>query len=226
MRQLPLDLRIQDKPSFANFWPGENEMVLKATEALAAGGRGPLYLFGPSGCGKTHLLAAAVRAGADRGPCAYLSLAQASDAQWEGLEGLPATALLCVDELDALAGRPEWERRLFVLLEDLAPDRRAIFAGRTNPAGLAMTRSDLRTRLASGPVLALPALSDEAKAEALRYRAAIRGLSLNAPTAAYLLAHGPRDLRALFIVLEQLDESTLADGHRLTIPYLRAILGA
>lgn len=224
MRQLPLDLRIQDKPSFANFWPGKNDIALKAAEALAAGGRGPLYLFGPSGCGKTHLLAAAARAAIEQGPSAYLSLTQASDAQWQGLEDLPATALLCVDELDALSGRPDWERRLFVLLEDLAPGRRALFAGRTNPAGLTLTRPDLRTRLASGPVLALPALSDEAKAEALRYRAAIRGLSLNAAAAAYLLAHGPRDLRALFVLLERLDESTLADGRRLTIPYLRAIL--
>lgn len=224
MRQLPLDLRIQDKPSFANFWPGENDIVLSAAEALAVGGRGPLYVFGPSGCGKTHLLAAAVRAAADRGPCAYLSITHASDVQWEGLEDLPSTALLCVDDLDALAGRPEWERRLFVLLEDLAPDRRAILAGRSNPAGLAISRSDLRTRLASGPVLAMSALSDEAKAEALRYRAALRGLSLNAATVAYLLAHGPRDLRALFVLLEQLDQSTLADGRRLTIPYLKTIL--
>lgn len=224
MRQLPLDLRIQDKPSFANFWPGTHDVVLKAAQALAGGGRGPLYLFGPSGSGKTHLLVAAVRAAAERGPCAYLSLADATDEQWEGLEDLPAAALLCVDDVDALGARRDWERRLFVLLEDLAPGRRVLFAGRTNPAGLALTRPDLRTRLASGPVLALPALSDEGKALALRHRAALRGLSLTAAAAAYLLAHGPRDLRALFVLLEQLDESTLADGRRLTIPYLRTIL--
>lgn len=224
MRQLALDFRIRDKPSFENFWPDENAAALKAAQALVAHARGPLYLFGPGGCGKTHILVAAARAASERGACAYLSLAQASEAQWEGLADLPSTALLCVDDMDALHEQPDWEHRLFILFETLAPLRRIIVAGRTNPAGLRLARDDLRTRLASGPVLALHALSDDAKAHALRHRALMRGLSLNAASASYLLAHGPRDPRALFVLLEQLDKATLADGRRLTIPYLRAIL--
>ncbi|MHB8253161.1 MAG: DnaA regulatory inactivator Hda [Acidiferrobacter sp.] len=224
MRQLPLDLRIRDKPSFQNFWPGENAAALQASQALAVGGRGPLYLFGPGGCGKTHLLAAAAQAASEEGVCAYLALTQASEAQWEGLADIPSTALLCIDELDAVRTRPDWEHRLFVLIETLTPMRRILFAGRTNPAGLGIMRDDLRTRLASGPVLAMAALSDEAKAQALRHRALTRGLSLSAASAAYLLAHGPRDPRALFVLLEQLDQATLADGRRLTIPYLRVML--
>jgi len=224
MHQLPLDFRIRDKPSFENFWPEENGAALKATQALVAGGRGPLYLFGPGGCGKTHLLAAAARGASEEGVCAYLSLTHASDAQWEGLADLPSAALLCVDEVDVVCTRPDWEHRLFVLLEALAPRRRVILAGRTNPAGLGIVRDDLRTRLASGPVLAMRALSDETKARVLQHRALMRGLSLNAASTAYLLTHGPRDPHALFVLLEQLDKATLADGRRLTIPYLRTIL--
>lgn len=223
MRQLPLDFRIRDKPSFENFWPGGNGAALEAAQLLAAGGAGPLYLFGPGGCGKTHLLAAAARAASEHGVCAYLSLMHASDAQWEGLADLPSTALLCVDEVDLIGTRPDWQHRLFVLLETLAPQRRVLLAGRANPAGLGIDRDDLRTRLASGPVLAMGALSDEAKAQVLQHRATIRGLSLNDASAAYLLTHGPRDPHALFVLLEQLDQATLADGRRLTIPYLRMI---
>ncbi len=223
-RQLPLDLSVRDRPSFENFWAGENGTAFEAARSLAAGHVGPLYLFGPEACGKTHLLVAVARAAQGRGPCAFLSLASAPPAAWEGLVDLPQESVVCVDDMDALADHADGERRLFVLFEALAPRRRIVLAGRSNPAGLAVSRDDLRTRLASGPIVAMQRLSDEAKAQALRHRASLRGLSLNDAASAYLLAHGPRDPRALFLLLEDLDRETLADGRRLTIPYLRAML--
>lgn len=224
MYQLPLDIRVSDQPSFENFWAGENGSALETVRSVVKGGRGPVYLFGPEACGKTHLLAAAARLAGETGPCIYLSLDHVSDIQWEGLAEAPAEALVCVDDMDALGQHPDGERHLFVLFETLAPLRRAVFAGRSNPAGLGIFRDDVRTRLASGPVLAMRSLSDEAMAQAISYRAALRGLSLSAAASAYLLAHGPRDPRALFALLEQLDRETLADGRKLTIPYLRQVL--
>ena len=223
-RQLPLDLSVRDRPSFENFWAGDNGEALAAARALAQGRAGPLYLFGPEACGKTHLLAAVARALQGSGPCAFLSLAHASAMSWETLADLPPGSTVCVDDMEALAGHADGERRLFVLFEALAPARRIVLAGRSNPAGLSVARDDLRTRLGSGPIVAMRRLSDEAKAQALRHRASLRGLHLNDAACAYLLAHGPRDPRALFALLEDLDRETLADGRRLTIPYLRAIL--
>lgn len=223
-RQLPLDLSVRDRPSFANFWAAENGAALAAARALAQGRPGPLYLFGPEGCGKTHLLAALARAVSESGSCAFVSLAHTSEAAWESLADLPPDSTVCVDDMEALARHVDGERRLFVLFETLAPARRIALAGRSNPAALSVARADLRTRLASGPVVAMRRLSDEAKAQALRHRASLRGLDLSDAASAYLLAHGPRDPQALFTLLEDLDRETLVDGRRLTIPYLRAIL--
>ncbi|WP_298134691.1 DnaA regulatory inactivator Hda [Acidiferrobacter sp.] len=223
-RQLPLELLARDRPSFENFWAADNGAALSAAQAVALGRPGPLYLFGPKGCGKTHLLVAAARAAQAHGPCAYLSLASLSPAAWEGVADLPHDSVACIDDVEALAGDAEGERRLFVLFEMLAPARRLVLAGRSNPAGLPVAREDLRTRLASGPIVAMHRLSDEAKAQAVRHRAALRGLHMGDAASRYLLAHGPRDPRALFALLEDLDRETLADGRRLTIPYLRAIL--
>ena len=223
-RQLPLDLSVRDRPSFENFWAAENGAALAAARALAQGRPGPLYLYGPEGCGKTHLLAAVARAVEGGGPCAFLSLAHISPMGWQSLADLPPDSTVCVDDMEALAGHADGEQQLFVLFETLAPARRIVLAGRSNPAGLSLVRDDLRTRLASGPIVAMRRLSDEAKAQALCHRASLRGLHLNDAACAYLLAHGPRDPRALFALLEDLDRETLADGRRLTIPYLRAIL--
>ncbi len=224
MRQLPLQFAVADKPSFANFWVGANAVAHAAARALAAGGRGPLYVFGPSGCGKTHLLVAAARDAGTNGPCRYLSLADTGEAAWQALADVPRDALVCLDDVQAAASCPEREGRLFALFEALSPARRILLAARANPAGLAWSREDVRTRLLSGPVLALQGLEDADKARAVQYRARERGLALSDASAAYLLAHGPRDLRALFVLLERLDHATLADGRSLTIPYLREVL--
>lgn len=225
MRQLPLDLSMRDRPSFENFWAAENGAALEAARKLAEGRPGPLYLFGPEACGKTHLLAAVARQVQETGgACAFLSFAHTPSAAWEGLADLPPDCTVCVDDMDALAGQGEGERRLFVLFEALAPARRLVLAGRSNPAGLPVVREDLRTRLASGPIVAMRRLSDEAKVQALRHRAGLRGLRLSDAAGAYLLTHGPRDPRALFALLEALDRETLADGRQLTVPYLRGIL--
>ncbi len=223
-RQLPLDLSLKDRPSFANFWPGENHTALEAARAVAAGGYGPLYLFGPAGSGKTHLLAAIAREVQAREPCAFVSLAEARTGEWWGLEDLAPDTVVCIDGVDAVAGDPAGEARLFVLLEALAPARRLVLAGRSNPAGLGIVRADVRTRLASGPVIAMRRLSDEARRHALQHRARLRGLVLTEGASLYLLAHGPRDLKALFALLDELDQATLADQRRLTVPYVRAAL--
>ncbi len=52
-------------------------------------------------------------------------------------------------------------------------------------------------------------LDDDGRIEALRLRAAQRGLQLPYETSEYLLKRMPRDLRSLFEILDQLDEASL-----------------
>ena len=60
--------------------------------------------------------------------------------------------------------------------------------------------------------------------EALRLRAAQRGLQLPAETLEYLLKRMPRDLRSLLGILDELDEASLVAQRRLTIPFIRDAL--
>jgi len=60
--------------------------------------------------------------------------------------------------------------------------------------------------------------------EALRLRAAQRGLQLPPETSEYLLKRMPRDLRSLFEILDELDEASLIAQRRLTIPFIRDAL--
>jgi DnaA-homolog protein len=67
-------------------------------------------------------------------------------------------------------------------------------------------------------------LDDEGRVEALRLRAAQRGLELPVETSEYLIKRMPRDLRSLFNVLDELDEAALVAQRRLTIPFIRDAL--
>jgi DnaA family protein len=44
-------------------------------------------------------------------------------------------------------------------------------------------------------------------------------------TASYLLRRLPRDMPALFDLLDQLDEASLAAQRKLTVPFVKSVLG-
>ncbi len=223
MRQLPLDLSLKDPPSFANFWQGSNAESWAAARQLAEGGVGPLYLWGPSQCGKTHLLTAAARLAAETGaPCAYVSCESAP--LWATLADLPADALVCIDGLEHAAGQPDEEQALFLVFETFVPGRRLLLAATGNPKTLPVAREDLRTRLASGPVIHMVTPTHDDLVSILVERARHRGLELTQEGARYLLSRSPREPRRLIEQLAGLDRAALADGRRLTLPFLRAWL--
>ena len=83
---------------------------------------------------------------------------------------------------------------------------------------------DWRSRAAACIVYQLQELDDAGRMEALRLRAAQRGLQLPPETSEYLLKRVPRDLQSLFGILDQLDEASLAAQRRRTIPFIRDAL--
>jgi DnaA family protein len=84
---------------------------------------------------------------------------------------------------------------------------------------------DLRSRLATGLVYQLTSMSDQQKQQALILQAQSRGLSMSDEVAQYLLRHYGRDMPALMTVLQQLDKASLQAKRRLTIPFVRQVLG-
>jgi len=73
-------------------------------------------------------------------------------------------------------------------------------------------------------VYQLRELDDAGRIEALRLRAAQRGLELPPETCEYLMRRVPRDLGSLFDILDRLDEASLMAQRRLTVPFIRVAL--
>jgi hypothetical protein len=120
---------------------------------------------------------------------------------------------------------PDWNAaifRLHTLLQDGAG--RLVVASNAPPASLPFTLPDLRSRLLAADVHQLTELDEAGQCEALRLRAASRGLELSEEAALYLVHRLPRDMHSLFAVLDQLDEASLAAQRKLTVPFLRTAL--
>lgn len=220
MKQLALGVRLRAEAVFDSFAPGPNAEIIAA---LQRPGTDPLWLWGARGTGKTHLLQAVCAAGG--ATAAYFPLSRQINLPPEALLGFESSRVLCVDDVDAVAGDAQWERALFQLFNESAELRtRLIFAAAAAPRSLPWVLEDWRSRAAACVVYQLRELDDAGRIKALQLRAAQRGMDLPGETAEYLLRRMPRDLPYLLGLLDELDEASLAAQRRLTIPFIRDAL--
>lgn len=224
--QLPLNLRLRDGSSFENFLPASNrEAVERLRLTVQARVSAFLFFWGESGSGKTHLLQAACRSmQAQASDAAYVPLANIDELSTALLEDRERAAVVCLDDVDRVAGDVAWETALFALCERVrAAGGRLVASGRAPPLQLGLRLPELATRLAWGPVYQLRSLSDAEKIEAVRLRARNRGLEMSSEVAHYILKRFPRDMASLFDLLERIDRLALSSQRRVTIPLIREL---
>ncbi len=224
MSQLVLPLRLADHAVFASFLDDGNEMLVATLADIAAGdGDQGCWLWGTASTGKTHLLQAVCDRAGDRS--VYLPLLDLADAGPVILDGLAARELVCIDDLDRVAGDRGWEVALFNLCNELQETGgQLIVAANSAPRECGFDLADLTSRLSRLPVFQLQTLDEQQRVAALKLRARHRGLKLPDDTAAYLLKRSRRDMGSLYALLDKLDLEALRAQRRLTIPFVRDVL--
>ncbi len=227
--QLPLALRYPPDQRLETFHARDASLVAQLQAfAGGAGGRGAMLLVGPAGTGKTHLaLAACAAADAAGLRAGYLPLANAAGRLGEALDSLHTLDLVALDGLEAAAGDREDEVALFHFHNRMHDaGRRLLYTAQAAPDALPLGLPDLRSRLAQCTRVALERLDDEGRGEVLRLRARRRGLQIDEAAIDWLLRHAGRDLSGLTGLLDRLDRASLAAQRRITVPFLRQVLGA
>ncbi len=228
MKQNILRLNPQEIYCFDNFYFGENTELASALLDLVQNTTTDyLYLCAPSGEGKSHLLMATQQAAQQAGKqVAYFALdVLVSDANPVILEGAEQADIVCLDAMESVAGYPDWEEAVFHLFNRLkASGSQLLVAASAIPSDMVLSLADLRSRLETGTHYQLSALMDSDKQQALQKQAAYRGLSLADNVADYLLRHYGRDMVGLMAVLKRLDEASLAEKRRLTIPFIQQVI--
>ncbi len=227
-RQLPLGLQLQASARFSSFLAGPNDELIGQLKQTASGtGESFFLLWGAAGSGKSHLLQASCHLAADRErTVAYVSMKDIPDLGPELLEGWENYQLVCVDDIHLIAGQQRWEEALFNLYNRIRERRGSLIVSSISiPAGHAFRLPDLVSRLGWGLVYQLHPLNDEQRLAALQQRARLRGCEMPAETGRYLLRRLPRDMPALFELLDRLDEASLVAQRKLTVPFVKSVLG-
>jgi DnaA-homolog protein len=201
MKQLLLDIQPRVAPSIENFVIGRNAEAIHSLKQAIDGDSNVhfLYFWGESGSGKSHLLAAASEL-----------------AKQHNLK------LRCVDDVQLLDGHQQIQ--LFNDYNEARERHEMLIAtGQASPSQMGL-REDLATRLAWGLTYQLHPLNDLEKAQALKNYAHQKGFSLPEEVIDYCLTYLRRDLRTLMATLQALDEWSLTEKKRITVPLIKQLL--
>lgn len=221
---LPLEGRRPDR--FEDFVPGRNGAVLQALQELVPAGGRCLFLSGAAGSGKTHLLNAACNQLNEQGRQAfYIALGRLPEQAAAGLADLDYMDLVCVDDIDLIAGQRSWEEALFHCFNRLREQGGSLVVSSSKPlSALEFSLPDLASRLAWDLRLQLQLLDDAGKAEVMQRWARSHDIHLPEEVQNYLLSRGARELPALLALLAALREAALSSKRRITIPLAREVL--
>lgn len=225
MDQLPLGLRLADRAVFETFWPRGNEQLLEHLKQVALGGAGVTWLAGPHASGKSHLLQATCALAPAARRCGFFPLSQLQGLGPAALEGLPRLDLVCLDDLQLVAGKAEWEQALFGLHRELEESGGSLIAAAPEPpALLPWGLKDLGSRFTGAAIQTLRPLDEAGQRDALMLRARVRGFELPEEVARWLQRRYPRDMGTLYQLLDTLDSAALIAQRRLTLPFIRSVL--
>lgn len=226
-QQLALAIQLNDEAKLADFCWGNNLLLQQKLHDLMENKEDrPLYLWGNSGSGKSYLLQACCQAKNNTQSAIYLPLNILREWGPQVIDGIEGQALICIDDIEAIAKDPAWEEALFHLYNRTYDQQQTtlIIAGRYPPTNLAISLADLRSRLSWGLVLQLYELEDEDKIKTLQLQANKRGLKLPTPVGQFLLNRCARNMHDLHVLLDALDNASLSAQRKITIPFVKQIL--
>ena len=226
--QLPLQFEFRANQTFDDYFPGNNQVIFDQLRRFATDKSGQyIYLWGSTGYGKSHLLQACCHAAAQIGLSSLcLDFKDFIEKDPALLVGFEVIDMVCLDNIDALVGHEDWELALFNFFNrHHESGKKLLLSATCPPNALPLKLPDLQTRINWGLCLNLKPFGDNDKIAALVYKAQQKGFDISPQVARFLLNHYDRKLASLWQMLDKLDSASLAAKRKLTIPFLKAVMG-
>ena len=216
-QQLPLRLRLEGHTSLDDYIGSAADKLLQLEQLI--------YLNGAPGCGKSHLLQGLChRALQESESALYLPMLATLDSSI--LIGLESVSLVCLDDIDDVISERPWQIAMFHLINACRDNDTKLVLSATVPVGsIAIELSDLDSRLKAAYLVSTGTLDDDEKLEVIRLKAERRGFDMDREVCAFILSRSQRDMHHLARLVDQLDEETLRQQRKVTIPFVKIALG-
>lgn len=231
-QQLSLRINLNDDATFENFFLQEKDSNRQVStvlcDQLLSGEQPFIYLWGANGSGVSHLLQASCHQASTKGLSAqYLPLGELMDyPPQQLLENLEQLSLVCLDDIQVISGNSEWENGLFDLFNRIRQVEGCLLLGANCSAReLPLQLPDLQSRFSWGPTFQLSSSDDDEKLQILQFRASRRGMELGDDVARYLINRADRELKELIRCLDILEDASLQEGRKLSIPFVKQVFG-
>ena len=231
--QLILSVQLPDDETFCSYLSESNHSVvsqlklfIEQSQVTKPNQPNSFYLFGLTGVGKSHLLhACSAYAAQSHKTSVCLSCAELLLLSVEVLDGLEQIDVICLDDIQLIAGNTLWQQAIFDLYNRVLEQNNCLLiSGDQSATQLGLSLPDLISRLSWGLTEQIKPLDDDDKVTALQYRASKRGLTLSSEAANFLLNRLSREMGNLIASLDTLDKASIREQRKITIPFIKNVL--
>ena len=210
-RQLALQIQINERASLNNFFVSKNNsktiQILKNT-LLDSNNGVQMFIDDLGSNGKSYLLQAICNDFSNSSNSSiYIPMQEAINLDPSILEGVSELNLICIDDVNLINKRREWELALFNLINECyEKDCFLLLSGSVNKLEAI---PDLVTRIKKMETLRLEAINDDELLEATQAISKNLNIEISDKNMNYLINNSKRDIKTISRTLSQLEKESL-----------------
>ena len=210
-RQLALQIQINERASLNNFFVSKNNnktiQVLKNILFSSDSGA-QIFIDDLGSNGKSYLLQAICNDFSNSNNSSiYIPMEEAINLDPSILEGVSELNLICIDDVDLINNRREWEIALFNLINECY--EKECFLLLSGSINKLEAIPDLVSRIKKMETLRLEAINDDELLEATQAISKNLNIEISDKNMNYLINNSKRDIKTIFRTLSQLERESL-----------------
>jgi DnaA family protein len=211
--------------SFESFYVDpQNEQLISSLKNISINEN--IYIYGLKNSGKTYLLQSLCNEFSKSNKSSlFLPLIDVIKYGVEIIDSIENMDLVCIDGLEIISQNKEWEIGLFNLINNaLQTGCRLVFTSSSEEGRINFSLADLDSRIKKFQSYEIFPISDEHLFKALKKISNLRSITLGEKEAQYLITYTKRNIADLVNILESLDQLSMENKRRITIPLIKELL--
>ena len=228
MNQLILPYQKNVKKKFDSFFCDneKNDQIIEIIKNIFDNKNNQIYIWADKSFGKSHLLYAACNYFDEKNKkCVYLPLTDNKKFKPDILDGFENYDLVCIDDIDLIFQKKDWEYSFFVLINKiLEKSKKIIF---TSSSSLALKNVDLKdfhSRLSSSLIFMINSPNDITKENILKRVILEKEYNINLDICEYLLKRNYRDIDSLLKTIDKIGRYSLSTNKKISKKNLGLII--